>query len=118
MARPITLAGIRAGNQVALEPPPRQRGNLFQCASLLEQMAGAGNNLQSLFGSQQSQGLPVEVDHQRVGAPTMSSVGAFTQGNAAAARSGRPPRETMARTDPGRRDAALRAAAAPGLAPK
>jgi hypothetical protein len=49
--------------------------------------------------------------------PTMSSVGARTRGRAEAARSGRPPRETIAAMA-GSPAAAMRAAAAPVLAPR
>jgi hypothetical protein len=49
--------------------------------------------------------------------PTMRSVGARTWGSADPARSGRPPRETMAPTPSGRAAAATSAAAAPVLAP-
>src|SRR5581483_3176385 len=50
--------------------------------------------------------------------PTINSVGAVTRSSAAPARSGRPPRDTMAATPRGRPAAATRAAAAPVLAPK
>ena len=49
--------------------------------------------------------------------PTISRVGAFTSARESGARSGRPPRETTAFTSFGRCAAALRAAAAPVLAP-
>ena len=47
----------------------------------------------------------------------MSSVGATTRDSTSSARSGRPPRETTARTRSGRSAAAINAAAAPVLAP-
>ena len=49
--------------------------------------------------------------------PTMSSVGAFTFGNAAPARSGRPPRDTTAPTRSGTSAAATSAAPPPVEAP-
>ena len=48
----------------------------------------------------------------------MSRQGAVTRGSASSARSGRPPRETMAPTDSGACAAATSAAPAPVLAPK
>src|SRR6266446_1826084 len=50
--------------------------------------------------------------------PTISSVGAATCSSASKARSGRPPRETIAPTTRGSAAAAINAAAAPVLAPK
>ena len=50
--------------------------------------------------------------------PTIRRVGARTRVSAGPARSGRPPREMTARTASGRSAAAIRAAAAPVLAPK
>ena len=105
--------------EVTHEPLPRQLRHALQRARLLEQVRGAGDDLQSAARRSSGRRRPAFISMTGPSSPpTMSSVGAFTFGSAAPARSGRPPRETTAR-DPlrdARRGHQRRAAA--GDAPK
>ena len=103
--------------QVSEKPLLCQPHDAFKGAGLFEEVGGSGNDLQLGLATQPAKRRAIEREHVRVGAASINRVGALTSANAAPARSGRPPRDTMAATSP-RCAAATRAAAAPVLAPK
>ena len=105
-----------ATRQMAEEPSRGMVDNLIERAGLFEQVGRARHDDNLAFHLQLLAGDAVELDDGRVEAPTINSVGARTRGKASPARSGRPPRETIAKTRVS--SAAARAAPAPVLAPK
>jgi hypothetical protein len=108
-----------SGNQMLIEPAAGKLGDFLQGAWLLEQMACARDNLEPGDAAEPAQGIVIEIDHHGIEPPpTISNVGARTICSVLPARSGRPPRETIAPTTSGRSPAATTAAAAPVLAPK
>ena len=114
----ISFHKVLLPGQVAPAPGRREVGHLFESARLLEEMRGPRHDFQLDGGAHARHRRPIEVSTTSSAPPTIRSVGATTRGNASPARSGRPPREITTRTSDGRSAAAIRAAAAPVLAPK
>ena len=107
--------------EVAGEPVPGEPGGGVEGARLLEQVGGAGHDVQPVLAAQLGPAAcSVELDDDLVAAADDQQRRRADRRRAAGpARSGRPPRETTARDVGARASAAAHsAAAAPVLAPK
>src|SRR5664280_3315537 len=99
------------------EPVPGQLRHSFEGAAFFEQVGGTRHDDQFALVRQWPSARRLSARTSASAPPTIRSVGARTRAREAPARSGRPPRETTAKTRSGRAAAATSAAAAPVLAP-
>jgi hypothetical protein len=100
------------------EPAGREVRHLLERSGLLEQVGRPGNDLDPALAPELCVSLAVEVEDDLVRAAYDQQVGAWTSASRRPARSGRPPRDTIAATGGEGLAAAHSAAAAPVLAPK
>lgn len=103
---------------MAQKPVTGQDRDLLERTRLLEEVGGTGYHGDLTFGGDRFSSTLIQVEDQFVTSADDQQGGAVVRASASPARSGRPPRDTIAWTSTPGSVAARNAAPAPVLAPK
>lgn len=92
------LFALEATLEIFAKPQSRKMGDLFQRSFFDEEMSRTRYDGHFLRTLKSREGFAVQVENNKVVPPTIKSVGEVTPERDSQARSGRPPRETIAPT--------------------